>query len=146
MIMIKIYDPKINEMKNTHKFQLLFKLQILFQAYFKYHKMPQPRILQLPWICSSRWVLHSTCDRVSQEILTQHLQCSRWWRYAWMLVMLFFFKELQSVGTMLIPFIWQQARPNFTLSWRSWLHALLESLLLSYLAWVMLQTRPSFLA
>lgn len=54
MIMNKIYDPEINEMKNVHKFQLLFKLQILFQAYFKYHEMPQPRILQLPWIRSSR--------------------------------------------------------------------------------------------
>ena len=45
-----------------------------------------------------------------------------------------------------IPFIWQQARPSFTPNWRSWSHVLLESLLLSYLAWVMLQTLPSFLA
>ena len=57
-----------------------------------------------------------------------------------------FSKFLGNQISNLIPFIWQQARPSFTPSWRSWSHVLLESLLLSYLAWVMLQTLPSFLA
>jgi len=57
-----------------------------------------------------------------------------------------FSKFLGNQISNLIPFIWQQARPSFTPSWRSWSHVSLESLLLSYLAWVMLQTLPSFLA